>query len=410
LIDFPKDVGIEQFDYQPVDPGTVNLPGYEANFDIDKNSLKNALHLLKQSEKPLLYVGGGAIASDAHEEINQLAEKFQIPVTTTLMGKGIFDESHPLSLGMLGMHGTAYSNFAVSECDLLIAVGARFDDRVASQGKLFAHTAKVVQIDIDPAEMNKTRRVDVAIAGDVGQILRELLQEVTENDLNFEQTRTWREHLQQLKAEYPLDQPHPSASLSPQEVIIEVYNQCPNAYFTTDVGQHQMWAAQFINNKPRHWMSSGGLGTMGYGVPAAVGVKVAFPDHPVICITGDGSFQMNMQELGTIANHDLAVKIVILNNGWLGMVRQWQHLFYGDRYEATNLEKGSPQFAKLADVYGIKGILVQNREELSSAIAEMLSHNGPVILEVRITKDEDCYPMIAPGQANTNMIGLHHQE
>jgi acetolactate synthase-1/2/3 large subunit len=386
------------------------LPGYQASFDIDHNSLKNALHLLKNSEKPLLYVGGGAIASDAHGEIKQLAEKFQIPVTTTLMGKGIFDESDPLSLGMLGMHGTAYANFAVSECDLLIAVGARFDDRVASQGKLFAHTAKVVQIDIDPAEMNKTRRVDVAIAGDVRQILRELLQEVTENDLNFEQTRTWREHLQQLKAEYPLDQPHPSASLSPQEVIIEVYNQCPNAYFTTDVGQHQMWAAQFINNQPRHWMSSGGLGTMGYGVPAAVGVKVAFPEHPVICITGDGSFQMNMQELGTIANYDLGVKIVILNNGWLGMVRQWQHLFYGDRYEATNLEKGSPQFAKLADVYGIKGILVQNREELSSAIAEMLSHNGPVILEVRVTKDEDCYPMIAPGQANTNMMGLHHQE
>ncbi len=408
LIDFPKDVGIEQFDYQPVEAGAIKLPGYDDSFVIDNNSLKNAIHVLKNSEKPLLYIGGGAIASDAEEEIKQLAEKFQIPVTTTLMGKGSFDESNHLSLGMLGMHGTAYANFAVGECDLLIAVGARFDDRVATQGKLFAHDAKVIHIDIDPAEMGKTRQVDVAIAGDVKTILRELLQEVTETDLNFEQTRTWREHLQQLKGEYPLEQPHPSSGLSPQEVIIEVYKQSPQAYYTTDVGQHQMWAAQFINNKPRHWMSSGGLGTMGYGVPAAVGVKVAFPNDPVICISGDGSFQMNMQELGTIANYDLGVKIVILNNGWLGMVRQWQHLFYGDRYEATNLEKGSPKFSKLAEVYDIKGMLVEHREQLAEAIAEMLAHNGPVILEVRVTKDEDCYPMIAPGQANTNMMGLHH--
>jgi acetolactate synthase I/II/III large subunit len=406
LIDFPKDVGIEKFDYMHIEPNSVKLAGYDTHFEINPNDLQNALYLLKNSTKPLLYVGGGAIASNAHEEIKELAEKFQIPVTTTLMGKGSFDENHPLSLGMLGMHGTAYSNFAVSECDLLIAVGARFDDRVASQGKLFAHNAKVVHIDIDPAEMNKTRRVDVAMAGDVKTVLRSFLTKIEEEGLNNASEVSWLAHLQDLKAEYPLEQPHPSGILSPQEVIIEVYNQCPNAYFTTDVGQHQMWAAQFINNKPRRWMSSGGLGTMGYGVPAAVGVKVAFPDEQVICISGDGSFQMNMQELGTISNYDLGVKIVILNNGWLGMVRQWQHLFYQDHYEATNLEKGSPKFAKLAAVYDIKGILVENREDLAKAVAEMIAHNGPVILEVKVKKDEDCYPMIAPGQANTSMMGL----
>jgi acetolactate synthase I/II/III large subunit len=184
---------------------------------------------------------------------------------------------------------------------------------------------------------------------------------------------------------------------------VEIASQCPEAYYTTDVGQHQMWSAQFLKNLPRRWMSSGGLGTMGYGVPAAVGVKMAFPDQPVICISGDGSFQMNMQELGTIAQYGIKVKIVILNNGWLGMVRQWQHLFYGDRYEATNLESGTPEFAKLADVYGIKGILVEKREDLSGAIAEMLAHDGAVIVDVRVTRDQDCYPMIAPGQDNTNM-------
>jgi acetolactate synthase I/II/III large subunit len=211
-----------------------------------------------------------------------------------------------------------------------------------------------------------------------------------------------------LKTNYPLDLPHPQDGISPQEVIVEIASQCPEAYYTTDVGQHQMWSAQFLKNLPRRWMSSGGLGTMGYGVPAAVGVKMAFPDQPVICISGDGSFQMNMQELGTIAQYGIKVKIVILNNGWLGMVRQWQHLFYGDRYEATNLESGTPEFAKLADVYGIKGILVEKREDLSGAIAEMLAHDGAVIVDVRVTRDQDCYPMIAPGQDNTNMLGISH--
>jgi acetolactate synthase I/II/III large subunit len=410
LIDIPKDVGMELFDYIPIEPGSVKPTGYRPTVTGNPRQVKKAVDLIKTATRPLLYVGGGAIASDSHDQIETLANLFQIPVTTTLMGKGIFDETHPLALGMLGMHGTAYANFAVSECDLLIAVGARFDDRVASQPNRFAKDAKIIHIDIDPAEMGKNLLVEVPIVGDVKQVLVQILDLIEKDNIQPDdnQTKTWREHLYDLKTNYPLDLPHPQDGISPQEVIVEIASQCPEAYYTTDVGQHQMWSAQFLKNLPRRWMSSGGLGTMGYGVPAAVGVKMAFPDQPVICISGDGSFQMNMQELGTIAQYGIGVKIVILNNGWLGMVRQWQHLFYGDRYEATNLESGTPEFAKLADVYGIKGILVEKREDLSGAIAEMLAHDGAVIVDVRVTRDQDCYPMIAPGQDNTNMLGISH--
>lgn len=411
LIDIPKDVGIETFDYLPVEANSIKLSGYRPTVKGNSRQLKRAVELIATSKQPLLYVGGGAIIANAHDEIHTLATENFIPVTTTLMGKGIFDESDPLSLGMLGMHGTAYSNYAVCECDLLIAVGVRFDDRVAGKRQDFAKDALVIHIDIDPAEMGKNRKPDVPIVGDVRQVLQDLLKMMGQQQVKIPEAQTylWRKHLQHLKETYPLELPHPHHSLSPQEVIVEVARQCPHAYYTTDVGQHQMWAAQFIKNLPRHWMTSGGLGTMGYGVPAAVGVKVAFPEQPVICISGDGSFQMNMQELGTISQYNLGVKVVILNNGWLGMVRQWQHLFYGDRYQATNLEYGSPEFAKLADVYGIKGIVVQTRQELSEAISEMLAYPGAVIMDVRVTRDEDCYPMIAPGQDNAEMMGLNPQ-
>ena len=409
LIDIPKDVGMEQFDYFPVEPGTIKLPGYRPTVKGNSNQVNKALDLIRAAKKPLLYVGGGAIAASAQGELLELAEHFQIPVTTTLMGKGAFDESHPLALGMLGMHGTAYANFAVSECDLLIALGARFDDRVASLPKQFAAEAKVIHIDIDPAEVGKNRNTDVPIVGDVRQVLIDLLRRSHQlgNGIDPNQTKAWCDRLQQWRDEYPLDLPHPQENLSPQEVIVEVARQSPHAYYTTDVGQHQMWAAQFLKNKPRHWISSGGLGTMGFGLPAAVGVKVALPSEPVICISGDGSFQMNMQELGTIAQYGIGVKIVILNNGWLGMVRQWQHLFYGDRYEATNLEVGTPEFVNLAQVYGINAIKVTQRQALPDAIAQMLAHDGPVLVDVRVTRNEDCYPMVAPGHTNSDMMGLH---
>jgi acetolactate synthase-1/2/3 large subunit len=409
LIDVPKDVAIQEIDYVPVEATSVKLRGYRPTEKGNPRQINKALDLLREAKRPLLYVGGGAIAAGAHGEIHELAEKFHLPVTTTLMGKGAFDENHPLYLGMLGMHGTAYANFAVSECDLLIVVGARFDDRVTGKVDEFANRAKVIHIDIDPAEVGKNRKPEVPIVGDVRMVLMDLLQrsQKLEDKIDPQQTQEWRERIMQLRLEYPLEIPHPQDSISPQEVIVEVARQAPNAYYTTDVGQHQMWSAQFLKTGPRRWISSGGLGTMGYGLPAAMGVKKALPDEQVICISGDGSFMMNVQELATIAQYDIKVKVVILHNGWLGMVRQLQHLFYGNRYEATNIEKGTPNFAKLAEVFGIKGISVYNRDELSQAIAQMVSYEGSIILDVRVTSDDDVYPMVTPGHSTSDMIGLH---
>lgn len=408
LIDVPKDVGVEEFDYIPVEPGTVRPPGYRPTVKGNPRQIGQAVQLLRQARRPLMYVGGGAIASGAHAEIRQLAEYFQIPVTTTLMGKGSFDELHPLSVGMLGMHGTAYANFAVSECDLLIAIGARFDDRVTGKLDEFAARAKVIHIDIDPAEVGKNRAPDVPIVGDVRTILSDLLRRLeTENQsVDPAQTQEWLNRINRWREDYPLVVPQPEGEIAPQEVIVELGQQAPNAYYTTDVGQHQMWSAQFLKNGPRRWISSAGLGTMGYGMPAAMGAKVALPDEEVICISGDASFQMNLQELGTLAQYGINVKTVIVNNGWQGMVRQWQQSFYGERYSSSNMEVGMPDFVKLAEAFGVKGMIVECREDLQGAIAEMLAHNGPVLLDVRVKRDENCYPMVAPGKSNAQMIGL----
>jgi acetolactate synthase-1/2/3 large subunit len=408
LIDVPKDVALEEFDYVPVEPGSVKLPGYRPTVKGNPRQVNAAIQLIRESRRPLLYVGGGAIAANAHEEVKQLAELFNIPVTTTLMGIGAFDEHHPLSVGMLGMHGTAYANFAVTDCDLLICVGARFDDRVTGKLDEFASHAKVIHIDIDPAEVGKNRVPDVPIVGDVKNVLKDLLRRC--QDANGKatpnQNQEWLNLINQWKQDYPLVVPHHADSISPQEVIVEVGRQAPNAFYTTDVGQHQMWAAQFLKNGPRRWISSAGLGTMGFGVPAAMGAKVAFPDEEVICISGDASFQMCLQELGTLAQYGINVKTVILNNGWQGMVRQWQQAFYGERYSCSNMEVGMPDIELLAQAYGIKGMVINTREELADKIAEMLAHNGPVVVDVRVTKDENCYPMVAPGKSNAQMFGL----
>lgn len=408
LIDVPKDVGLEEFDYLPVEPGAVRIPGYRPTVKGNPRQINQAIHLLKAASRPLLYVGGGAIASAAHEEIKELAELFHLPVTTTLMGKGAFDENHPLSVKMLGMHGTAYANFAVSECDLLIAVGARFDDRVTGKLDEFAARAKVIHIDIDPAEVGKNRGPEVPIVGDVRQVLIDLLRRCREIGVsgNPEQTAEWLHRIDRWKSDYPLVVPHYPEILSPQEVISELGIQAPDAYYTTDVGQHQMWAAQFLNNGPRRWISSAGLGTMGYGLPAAMGAKMALPHEQVICIAGDASIQMNIQELGTIAQYGINVKLVIVNNGWQGMVRQWQQTFYGERYSSSNMEVGMPDFVMLAQAYGVKGILVSHPDQLKDAIAEMLAHDGPVLLDAKVTRDENCYPMVAPGKSNAQMLGL----
>jgi len=408
LIDVPKDVGLEECDYVPVEPGQVRLPGYKPTVKGNPRQINAALRLLREAQRPLLYVGGGAIASGAHAELQELAERFQIPVTTTLMGLGSFDENHPLAVGMLGMHGTAYANFAVSECDLLIAVGARFDDRVTGKLDAFAAKAQVIHIDIDPAEVGKNRAPNVPIVGDVRAILQQLLQRLDELDWSPqpEQTQAWRSRIEQWRQDYPLVVPQPSDSISPQEAIVAIGRQAPNAYYTTDVGQHQMWAAQFINYKPRRWLSSSGLGTMGYGMPAAMGAKVARPEDEVICISGDASFQMNLQELATLAQYNIKVKTVIINNGWQGMVRQWQQAFFGERYSASNMQAGMPDFVKLAEAFGVKGMQVSDRAELQEAIAAMLAHDGPVLLDIHVTKDENCYPMIAPGASSSQMLGL----
>ncbi len=411
LIDVPKDVGLEEFNYIPVHPGRVKLTGYRPTVKGNPRQINAALKLIAAAKKPLLYVGGGAVAADAHPQIQELAERFQIPVTTTLMGLGAFDEHHPLSVGMLGMHGTAYANFAVSECDLLFAVGARFDDRVTGKLDEFASRAKVIHIDIDPAEVGKNRAPEVPIVGDVRQVLEQMLERSKELDhlSKPEQTKPWLAKIDSWRQKYPLQVPHPEIGLSPQEVIVELNQQAPHAYYTTDVGQHQMWAAQFLKNGPRRWISSAGLGTMGYGLPAAMGVKVAVPDAEVICISGDASFQMSPQELGTLAQFGINVKTVIINNGWQGMVRQWQEAFFGERYSASNMEVGAPDFVMLAQAYGIKGMLVKDRSSLKSAIAEMLDHDGPVLMDVRVTKNENCYPMIAPGKNNAQMLGIPQQ-
>ncbi|HHP7232751.1 MAG TPA: biosynthetic-type acetolactate synthase large subunit [Xenococcaceae cyanobacterium] len=408
LIDIPKDVGSEEFDYLPVTPGDVKLTGYKPTVKGNPRQINAALELIEAASRPLLYVGGGAIAANAHQEIQELAERFEIPVTTTLMGLGAFDEHHPLAVGMLGMHGTAYANFSVSECDLLIAVGARFDDRVTGKLDEFAARAKVIHLDIDPAEVGKNRAPEVPIVGDVKQVLEKMLARAKELNLplNPNKTKPWLEKIARWRHDYPLVVPQPEAAISPQEVIVELDRQAPQAYYTTDVGQHQMWAAQFLKNGPRRWISSAGLGTMGFGMPAAMGVQVAFPQAQVICISGDASFQMNLQELGTLAQYGIKVKTVIINNGWQGMVRQWQQAFYGERYSSSNMEIGMPDFELLAQAYGIKGLVIRDRAELSVGITEMLAHDGPVLVDARVTRDENCYPMVAPGKSNAQMLGL----
>ena len=404
LIDIPKDVGQEFFNYHRVLPGASIPKGFKRNGDIDEKNIELAIELIKNSQKPLLYVGGGAIASGAHTELQTLAKNYQIPVTTTLMGKGIFDERDSLSVGMLGMHGTAYANFAVTECDLLIAVGARFDDRVTGKLDTFAPNAKVIHIDIDPAEVNKNRQVEIAIVSDVKSALARINSCFDESQKNDEKNN-WIKKIEYWKNKHPLFIPPKDGEIYPQEVLIKVREHSPDAFITTDVGQHQMWAAQYLRNGPRKWISSAGLGTMGFGLPAAMGVKSAFPNSEVICIAGDASILMNIQELGTLSQYGLDVKIVIVNNRWQGMVRQWQESFYEERYSASDMSNGEPDFIKLAEAFGVKGFLIKGRDELENSFKKALKFEGPVLINVRVKRGENCYPMVPPGKSNSQMIG-----
>eukprot|EP00871_Galdieria_phlegrea_P004025 jgi/Galph1/4623/GphlegSOOS_G3209.1 len=411
LIDIPKDITLEKFHYIPNEPNEVDLPGCRPIPQVSFKQIVQAVKLIQESNQPLLYIGGGAISSDSYLEIKALAEYLQIPVTTTLMGKGIIEDTHPLSLGMLGMHGTAYANFAVSECDLLICLGARFDDRVTGKLDEFASKAKVIHVDIDPAEIGKNRIPQVAIIGDIKIIVKQLLEYVKiECEIDKQQTQSWLERIKHWKQDYPLTFDKNSSDLLPQQVIQEI-NKINNntAFITTDVGQHQMWAAQLINTGPRKWISSAGLGTMGYGLPAAIGIQIAHPQSNVICITGDSSFQMNCQELATIAQYKLPIKIIIINNFWQGMVRQWQQTFYGERYSHSRMNEGMPDFVQLAKAFGIKGICIKNKNELKPYIEQIFSLKEPIVIDCQVSKEENCYPMVAPGKSNSQMIGLTRQ-
>ncbi len=399
LIDLPKDVTLAQAEFEY--PPQISFRGYRLPEKYSATQIYQAAKAIGESRRPVIYAGGGVISSGAARELLELAEKAQIPVTTTLLGKGAFPETHPLSLGMLGMHGTKYANYAVSYSDLIIAVGARFDDRVTGRLDTFAPHAQVIHIDIDPAEIGKNVRVHYPLVGDVKEVLRDLIPRV-----EVPQTREWLEQIAQWKAEHPLTYTNEEGTLKPQYVIEQIWEVTKGeAVITTEVGQNQMWAAQYYKAiHPRTFISSGGLGTMGFGLPAAIGAQVGRPDAVVFDIAGDGSIQMTSQELATAVQFRLPINIAILNNRYLGMVRQWQELFHGRRYSQTDLAD-TPDFVKLAEAYGAEGIRVTRAEEVRPALEQAIASPKPVVIDFVIAREENVFPMVPPGESLTKMLG-----
>jgi acetolactate synthase-1/2/3 large subunit len=406
LIDIPRDVSLGEVDYKY--PDKVDLPGFKPTVRGHTQQIKAAARAILQSKQPIIYAGGGVIISNASQELTEFAWLTQMPVTTTLMGKGAFPETDPLSLGMLGMHGTAYANYAISESDLIMAVGARFDDRVTGKLATFAPRAQIIHIDIDPAEISKNVAVDIPIVGDARLILRSLIDNL-EPELKGKKRvpwTLWHDRILRWKKEHPLTY-EKDGKLKPQYVIEEIYDLTKDrvAIITTGVGQNQMWAAQYYKTaKPRTFLSSGGLGTMGFGMPAAIGAQFGRPDALVVDIDGDGSFQMVVQDLATAVAHRLPINICILNNMYLGMVRQWQELFFECRYAAVDLGPGMPDFVKLAEAYGAKGMRVMQPKEVRPALKEAFSSPETVVIEFVIEREEGVFPMVAPGADLTSMI------
>lgn len=410
LIDIPKDVGLEEIDsysYTKISELFLKNNYRTEHLSYSRLLIKMLSHI-NQSYQPLFYIGGGSLRANAFKSIQNLAKIFQIPVTTTLMGKSTVNEKDHLSLGMLGMHGTAYANFAVSECDLLFTLGARFDDRVTGKLDEFACEAEVLHLDIDPAEISKNRRPQLSIIGDIRKIFLEFFKILRKNNMNdISQTKNWMKRIYKWKKLYSLFSSNYKINLlSPQETIFLIAKKYENAFFTTDVGQHQMWSAQLVNCQPKKWISSSGLGTMGFGLPAAIGAKVANPKQDVICISGDSSFQMSIQELGTISQYQLNIKAIIINNGWQGMVRQWQESFYGNRFSNSYMKNGMPNFAQVAKAYGLNGITIHDINELKNFLNNILESKNSIIIEVNVIENENCYPMVTPGRSTSHMLGL----
>ena len=407
LVDIPKDVSTEKAEYKY--PDKVSLRGYNPTYEGNKQEIKQAAEEIMKAKKPVIYVGGGALFSDASDELLEMAELTQIPVTMTLMGLGSFPGTHPLSMGMLGMHGGYWTNMAMHHADLLIAVGARFDDRVTGKLSDFSPTARVVHIDIDPTSIKKNVHAHIPIVGDVRMVLKQLNVSLRSLDGNVnerkQQLKPWLNQIDEWKRAHPLRYQQDDKAIKPQYVLEKLFEMTKNeGIVCTDVGQHQMWAAQYFKGKkPRTFITSGGLGTMGFGFPAALGAQRAYPDKLVMCITSEGSFQMTLPELATAAIYKLPVKIVMLNNGFHGMVRQWQDLFYEGRYASSDLGK-IPDFIKLADAYGIPGWRADKPADVESVIREGLKYKGPALLDFQIYPFENCYPMIPAGGAHHEMV------
>ena len=400
LIDLPVDVTIEKAEF--IYPRQISIRGYKPTCSGHIGQIKKAAKFISRAKRPIIYAGGGIIISNASGELFELATKTNMPVTTTLLGLGGFPETHSLSLGMLGMHGTAYANHAIMESDLIVAIGARFDDRVTGKVSEFAPRAKVIHIDVDPSAISKNIKVDIPIVGDARNVLKELTKLVKRCSID-----QWLKKIDAWRKKHPLSYNNSGkGKIKPQYVVEQIYNLTEGkAIITTEVGQNQMWAAQFYQyTKPRTFISSGGLGTMGYGFPAAIGAQVGKPEAIVFDIAGDGSIQMNAQELTTAVARNIPVKIAILNNSYLGMVRQWQQLFYDKRYSQTCL-KDNPDFVKVAEAYGAKGIRVTKKEQVRPALKKAIKTAGPVVLDFIIEPEENVFPMVPADSAINRMIG-----
>jgi acetolactate synthase-1/2/3 large subunit len=400
LVDLPKDMLFTKAVYHRA--SQIKIQGYNPVIEGHQHQIAKAVDLINSSERPLIYAGGGVIMANAAQELTELAIQGNIPVTTTIMGLGAFPEGHALSLGMLGMHGTWYANMAISECDVLVAIGARFDDRVTGRLDRFSTKSKKIHIDIDPACIGKNVQIDIPIVGSVKNILPKLTQMVQKPD-----TKNWMKTINRWKKEHPLKYRPSRDQIMPQFMIEKISEITRgDAIIVTDVGQHQMWAAQYYKfNKPRSMLSSGGLGTMGYGFPAAMGAAIGCPDRTVVCITGDGGFQMTAFELATAVEHRVPVKIAIMNNGYLGMVRQWQELFYEGRYSHVYLKPGNPDFVKLAESYGAVGLRAEKPEEVAPVLEQAMKvKDRPVVMDFRVAEEENVYPMVPAGASLDEMI------